>query len=276
MTSNSETVEQNASKTIEQWHPVMSAWERRGEAGKRIGEGHADTAGALILRQGLKFEERELAMLSRAMELNGMAGKVYLENRRLNGQAWYDKLWLIVRMRVEMTDGGGTKMINCPRESFKREQDGWQGPARKVEAIRIVVSIDTPAGPEKIRLPTDFAVGDPWETEPDYTGIVVTAGSNHEVEGLAKLIRYAIFSPKSDDDSDSYETQEADFRRAAHKVACEVLLEEKAAERIVAYAAKHLLWDTLPRNTITEIETGTAGEPVTVRVRPRDRDAGTA
>ena len=276
MTSNSREIEQQGSKTIRQWQPLMSAWDRGADAAKEIGEGDTDTDGALILRQQDRFEEREMAMLSRAMELNGRAGGLYLENPVLNGQAWYDRLGRVARMRVEVTEKGDTRTMDCPREDLANEQDRWQGAATKVDAIRIVVSINRPAGREEIELPSDLAVGDPSGTDADDCGIIITRGSNHEVDGLAKAIRYAIFSPNTEDYSDSYETQEAEFRRAAHKVACELLLGTKAAERIVAYAAAHLLWHTLPENMITEIETGRIGEQVTVRFRPREHDAGAA
>ena len=276
MTSNSGAVERDATKTIDQWQPLVSAWNRGADAAKRIGEGDTETATALILKQQDRFKEREMAMLSRAIDLNGRAGRLYLENPGLNGEAWYDQLARIARIRIEVSEKGATTTMVCPRDAAATSADRWQGAATKVDAIRVVVSIDTPAGREEIELPSDFGVRDPWSTDPDDSGIVITRSSSHEVEELAKLIRYAIFNPDSDEDSDSYDTQEAEFRRAAHKVACELLLGTKAGERSVAYAAEHLLWHTLPENMITEIETGKIGEPVTVRFRPREQETGAA
>ena len=265
----------NEAATIEPWHPTASARGRRNEPHGRLGAEQAASAGAIILPVWDETEERDIVMLCRAMELNGMGGRLYRENRNLSGEAWYDGLEHIAKMRLEVTGNATRTVVEWPNDApedqaCQGEQQSWQGPGEKVETMLAVVTLDGPQGRREIELPTDFAVGDPWASEPGKAGITVTRGSTWDVGELADRIRHAMFAPECDDDADSYETQEADFRQAAHQVACRLLLDEtRATERIVAYAAEHLPANTLPRNAVTEIETGETGQPTTVRIRPR-------
>jgi hypothetical protein len=90
--------------------------------------------------------------------------------------------------------------------------------------------------------------------------LFVTKDSTIEVESLVELLKQSFFYPSDHSSSDSWTTQEEDFREEATSRAHKILSGEETArqERIRLVVERHLRW-LLPRERETVLRFGTDG-----------------
>ena len=214
-------------------------------------------------------EPPEAQAFWRAAERNGIAGRLFEADRRLERYAWYDAIARVVAIHIEVTADGRT----CALEGYaptagihKREEPVQQRP----EAIRIGLAVTPHEGPRRILdLDTDLAfAGEAWSWAGDALPLV-TADSDIEPWQLAQLMRAGFFSASDDADADSWETQRTAFEQDALHAATKLLVSDDEARRttIADAVTRNLFW-LIPHDRGADISvrdrkvTVTLGEPV--------------
>jgi hypothetical protein len=132
------------------------------------------------------------------------------------------------------------------------------------DAIALTATIEHPHGTvETVLFTTDVALcadeGFRWSYLDDAT-LFVTQASTIGVDELVELLKQSFFSPSDDSSSDSWTTQEEDFREEATSRAHKILSSEETArqERIRLVVERHLRW-LLPRERETVLCFSTDG-----------------
>ncbi len=214
-------------------------------------------------------EPPEDQALWRAAERNGIAGRLFEPDRRLEGYAWYDAIERIVHIHTEATVGRRPYALDsypAPERSGAPEAPLAQRP----DAIRMSLTVRPGRGVGRILdLDADVAfAGEAWSWAADALPLV-TPDSELEPWQLAQLIRAAFFSASDDSDADSWETQRTAFETEALHAATRLLVSDDAARRssIADAVTRELFW-LIPHDRGAEISvrdrkvTVTLGAPV--------------
>jgi hypothetical protein len=179
------------------------------------------------------------------------------------GYDWYDRLPRLSELRFEIEQEGEAIAV----EQWWEQQfpTGAQVPASsnlsinfKVQQVwAIVLMTDGSNNSQEVRLACDVFFLEDYDIcwhEVEAIPIVLSQSAQLDVEELATLLEDSYFSPSTDSDSDSVETQREDFCEAAYERAARVLLTEAEAlrERIKMAAERHLRW-IVPLNQKLEL-----------------------
>ena len=177
----------------------------------------------------------------RAARRNGIHGRLFEMDRRLEGFGWYDALPRVARIDTEITLDGRTETL----EAFNKRHRGGKPMPQRPESIRFRAAVETPGGAEsETALPADLAfAGEDWCWIEDARPLV-TPDSGIDPQTLADLLRNAYFSPSDDCEADSWETQLRDFERDALHLATRLLVsDDEARKRTIAdTVARELFW----------------------------------
>ena len=213
-------------------------------------------------------EPPEDQALWRAAERNGIAGRLFEPDRRLEGYAWYDAIERVSAIHIEVTVDGRTCALDAyaPSGGVHRRLEPVQ---QRPEAIRIGLAVTPREGPRRIvDLDADLAfAGDAWSWAADALPLV-TPDSDLEPWQLAQLMRAAFFSASDDADADSWETQRNAFETEALHAATKLLVsDDQARITTIADAVTRDLFWLIPHDRGAEISvrdrkvTVTLGEP---------------
>ena len=199
-------------------------------------------------------EPPEDQALWRAAERNGIAGRLFEPDRRLEGYAWYDAIARVSAINIEVTTDGRT----CALDAYTLAGGVHPRPEsvqQRPDAIRIRLAVTPREGPRRIvDLDADLAfAGDAWSWAADALPLV-TPDSELEPWQLAQLIRAAFFSASDDADADSWETQRTAFETEALHAATKLLVSDDAARRssIADAVTRELFW-LIPHDRGAEI-----------------------
>ena len=215
-------------------------------------------------------EPPEAQSVWRATERNGIAHRLYVPDRRLEGYAWYDAIPRIADIRTDVTAEGRSRPLDDFAPRGPTCEPAADRPERP-EAIRFRLFVRQNEGSETvIDLPGDLAfAGEAWSCAYDALPMV-TADSDLGPRELAQLIRAAFFCPSDDAEADSWERQRADFEQEALLVATRLLVSDDEARKttIADAVARDLFW-LIPHDRGVDIAvrnrkvTVTLGEPAT-------------
>ena len=178
----------------------------------------------------------------RAAERNGVAGRLFEADRRLEGYAWYDAIARVAAIHIEVTADGRTCALDAyaPAGGIHRREEPVQ---QRPEAIRIGLAVTPREGPRRILdLDADLAfAGEAWCWAGDALPLV-TADSDIEPWQLAQLVRVGFFSASDDANAASWETQRTTFEQDALHAATKLLVSDDEARRTMIADARELLW----------------------------------
>ena len=242
-----------------------------------------------------KMSNRDQVALYRAAALNGLAERIFDRNPNLDGAPWYDALERIVDVEFEYVVDGERISLYGPRDAelaepdaqtdrddAEAEQDAGIGRAStdaeaengQAEEITARLTVERGDTVRTIELPTDFLVIDEYEADPRKAGVLVTTDCQEGLDELQELLCNALFEPGEDDDDDSFETQQFDFREWAHEAVCKLMLDAQTAEvEIIRYAVRTHVMRKLPKDGITQIRR--RGDDVEVELLPEEHAEST-
>ena len=245
------------------WRPGLADVDDWREPPKR------QPVGADALLMACDPEPPEAQAFWRAAERNGVAGRLFEADRRLEGYAWYDAIARVAAIHIEITADGRTCALDgyAPAGGIHRREEPVQ---QRPEAIRIGLAVTPHEGPRRILdLDADLAfAGEAWCWAGDALPLV-TADSDIEPWQLAQLIRVGFFSASDDADADSWETQRTAFEQDALHTATKLLVsDDEARITTIAEAVTRELFWLIPHDRGAEISvrdrkvTVSLGEPV--------------
>ena len=189
-------------------------------------------------------EPPEAQAFWRAAERNGVAGRLFEADRRLEGYAWYDAIARLAAIHIEITADGRTCALEGYATTVGIHRRAEPVPQRP-EAIRIGLAVTPHEGPRRILdLDADLAfAGEAWCWAGDALPLV-TADSDIEPWQLAQLVRVGFFSASDDADADSWETQWTAFEQDALHAATKLLISDDEARRtsIADAVTRNLFW----------------------------------
>ena len=234
--------------TLLRWNPTPGA---------DAGEGDEEAArGGFLVPADIKlflFERRDRVALHRAATLNGCAERIFHPNPNLEGTPWYDALEQIVDIEFEyVVDGETRRLHGCEEATPPRGRE----PIRNGHADRITAHVFLKRGDagRTMELATDFLVLEEHEADPRRAGVLVTADCEEGLDELAELLEHALFEPGGKEDDDSFETQQSDFREAAHEAVCRLMLDAQTVEvEVIRYAVRSHVMHKLPNKRLTLI-----------------------
>lgn len=201
-------------------------------------------------------EPPEAQVLWRAAQKNGIDGRLFEADSRLEGYDWYDRIPWIEAMQFGITRNGRT----FPLEKYPVPQITGTPDAplpERPDAICIDPTIKANTSPESaptLRLGTDLAfAGEAWSCL-NRSWPLVTADSGITPHELAELLQSAYFSPSDDIDADSRERQEMDFEQEAKHLATRLLIsdDEATENSIIDVVVQELFW-LIPRDRGVDI-----------------------
>ena len=230
------------------WRPGLADVDDWREPPKR------ESVGPDALLMACDPEPPEAQALWRAAERNGIAGRLFEADRRLEGYAWYDAIERIVHIHTEATVGRRPHALD---RYPAPERSGAPGAplAQRPASIRMSLAVRPDRGVGRILdLDADVAfAGDAWAYVGDALPLV-TAGSDIEPFQLMELLRAAFFSASDDADADSWERQRDVFEQEALHIAMRLLVSDDAARRrsIAEAVTRELFW-LIPHDRGAEI-----------------------
>ena len=230
------------------WRPGLADVDDWREPPKR------ESVGPDALLMACDPEPPEAQALWRAAERNGIAGRLFEPDRRLEGYAWYDAIERIVHIHTEATVGRRPHALD---RYPAPERSGAPGAplAQRPDSIRMSLAVRPDRGVGRILdLDADVAfAGDAWAYVGDALPLV-TAGSDIEPFQLMELLRAAFFSASDDADADSWERQRDVFEQEALHIAMRLLVSDDAARRssIAEAVTRELFW-LIPHDRGAEI-----------------------
>ena len=189
-------------------------------------------------------EPPEAQALWRAAERNGIAGRLFEPDRRLEGYSWYEAIPRIGDVRTEVTAGGSTFALDGVPVPERTGAPQAPLPERP-EAIRVRLAVRPAEGSGHVlELDADLAfAGEAWSWVGDALPLV-TADSDLAPHELARLLRAGFFSPSDDADADSWDRQKTDFEQEALHIATRLLVSDDEARRmsIADAVSRELFW----------------------------------
>ncbi|MBI0533024.1 ATP-binding protein [Sphingomonas sp. TX0522] len=166
-----------------------------------------------------------------------LGARLVFEESAFEGYGWYDALPVIDDVAFLVDVDGEHHRYS---ETAQFTGPGKSGP---VDAITCEVTVPKLGG-SPFQLPADLLVADPHGfSQLDEVAVLFTDPTSIAVDDLVDLLEAAVFSDSDDSDADSYQTQQADFRRDARDFARRLLcgddeaLLEKIREAVDRYAA---------------------------------------
>lgn len=177
----------------------------------------------------------------RAAWRNGLHGRLFEMDRRLEGFDWYDALPRVTAVESEITAEGRSESL----KAFSERGPAGEPPPQRPDAIRFRAVVETREGEKsEIVLPADLAFADEEWCWIEDARPLVAQDSDLNPQTLAKLLRNAYFSPSEDYDADSRETQRRDFEREALHLATSLLVSDNEARKqtIADVVARELFW----------------------------------
>ncbi len=174
---------------------------------------------------------------------------------KYRGYSWYEQL-------PKLSDV--TFQIQLGERVLTPEKAATEAGQVRPDGILITATIVHSDGTsEIISFTTDVAFYDEevfYWSDMECLTLFVTKDSTIEVESLVELLKQSFFYPSDDSSSDSWTTQEEDFREEATSRAHQILSSEETArqERIRLVVERHLRW-LLPRERETVLRFGTDG-----------------
>ena len=201
------------------------------------------------------LENRNLVTLWRAAEHSGLAKRLFNPEPRLAGTGWYDNLERIIGMSVECRIGEHTFTLEHEREFTQTEAVRKTLDHGRVESITVNVTLRRKEKTRSLRIDTDFAVADEYDSNPLTAGIIFRGDFGRiDIDKLSELIHDAVFVPGEDDDDDSIRTQLEDSREDAHYAACKLLLDHSTAEtERIRYSIQHRVAHLIPEGRSVRI-----------------------
>ena len=228
--------------------------------------------GTLVMAADTETQDQQC--LWRAVEREGIAGRLFEADKRLKGYDWYDALARVNGLRIDVTKAGVTHPLDALRAGDEPSADvptepGLPDTLARPDAIQMhlkVLSWDGP--PETIAVPADVAFVGEEGTWVEDAHPLVTSDSDLQPSGLCQLLEAAYFSASDDPDADSHETQRRRFREDATHMAIKLLAsEEEARKHTIAEAVwREILW-VIPRDR--EVSIKVAGGKVAVEFGPQ-------
>ena len=120
-----------------------------------------------------------------------------------------------------------------------------------------------------LELPTDFAVRNNDEPNPHDAGILLSTGSEIDIEELKTLLCEAMFEPGDDREDNCRQTQRFHFDQLAHQVACQLLVDDATAQvEIIRYAVLRHMAHLLPDDEIVRIRKHSELNDIEVEILP--------
>ena len=252
--------------SLRRWRP--RTWDPDGETFETF-DTTAETGQAPILVDMDEIlENRDLVTLLRAAEHSGLAKRLFNPDPALAGTPWYDDLERIIGMNVDCMIGERRFTLEHEREFDQTEAVRKALEHNRIESITVNVTLRRKEKTRPLRIDTDFAVADEYDSNPLTAGIVFRQDFGKvDIHELGELIHDAVFVPGEDDDDDSIETQLEDSREDAHYAACKLLLDDATTEtERIRYAIQHRISHLIPDGSTVRIVKHPGIETVEVEV----------
>ncbi|MDE0048794.1 MAG: hypothetical protein OXO52_03345 [Rhodospirillales bacterium] len=227
--------------------------------------------GTLVMAVDAEIQDQQCFW--RAAERDGIAGRLFEADRRLEGYGWYDALARVEGVRIDVTGAGVTHPLDALRAGEEPSADAATAPGlpdtlARPDAIHMHLNIVHRDGPpETIAVPADVAFIGEEGTWVEDAHPLVTRDSDLQPSGLCQLLQAAYFSASDDPDADSHETQRRRFREDATHLAIRLLASEEEARRhtIAEAVWREILW-VMPRDR--EVSIRVAAGKVAVEFGP--------
>ena len=253
--------------TLERWDPTIHAWNQEKEP-QAIEANEHTAKGALLLALPSTIEQRDLVTLHRAARLNGINERLFHQNPKLIGTPWYDDLERVLDMQVEYKIDGRRLTLACPREPGGADGCKTQKNAH-ADAVVVHALVSNGHATRTLELPTDFAVCNDDEPDPDNAGVLLSTESAIDIEELRTLLCEAMFEPGDDRDDDCCQTQRFHFDQLAHQAACQLFVDDATAKvEIIRYAVRRHIAHLLPDDEIVRIHKHSELNDVEVEILP--------
>ena len=256
--------------SLRRWRP--RTWNPKGETFETFDTTTTDTAEAPILVDMDEIvENRDLVTLCRAAEHNGFANRLFHPDPALAGGAWYDNLERIIGMSIECRIGEQTFTLEHEREFSQTKAVRNALEQGRVESIAVNVTLRRKETTRSVKIETDFAVADEYESNALSAGIIFRGDFGRiDIAELSELIHDAVFEPGDDEEDDSLRTQLEDSREDAHLATCRLLLDERTAEsERIRYAIQHRIAHMIPDGTTVHVVKHPGIEAVEVQISSR-------
>ncbi len=241
-----------APASLRRWRP--RSWNREEEVFETFDTTAAIGDPPILVALGGLPENRDRVTLHRAAERNGLAKRLFDPVPLSERTPWHDGLERIVAMRIEYRLDGKTVTLECPRNGVDDYNNHASVDAITVHAVLQRGNDDNDT--RTLKLPTDFAVADEYESDATTAGVLLGAGSRLDIDELSVLIHDAVFEPGGDENDDSFETQLKDSRENAYYAACDLLLDKTAArDEKLRYSIQHRVAHLIPdRSTVRVVK----------------------
>ena len=239
-----------APASLRRWRP--RSWSREEEVFETFDTTAASTNAPILVELNDLPENRDLVTLHRAAEHNGLSHRLFHPVPTSEATPWHDGLERIESMRIRygLRCPNETFMLECPRRNSDDATTRKRANHTAARDVTVVVVLQRGRDADTTRtleLRTDFTVIDECDDNPATAGVVVTADTKVDVDGLATLIHDAVFEPGDDEEDDSFETQLEDSRENAYYAACELLLDKTTARNEqIRYTMQHRVGHLVP------------------------------
>ena len=229
----------------------IDGWRERPDP-QRVGED------AVIMAYG--GEPPEDHAFWHAASKNGLAGRIFEGDLRLEGYEWYDRIPRITGMEFQVSLDGRTYSLE---EYPVPERGPDMALPERPDGIFIRLEIVSGSGAQGDRhgpsnpayfLTSEIAfAGEPW-SRVDESLPLVSRNSQMGPSELTDLLEAAFFCPSDECDSDSRETQHEYFLQDAKLLSTRLLVGDDEARRatIAGIVDRDLLW-MVPRDRDAEI-----------------------
>lgn len=252
--------------SLRRWRPHK--WNRDGETLETFDTTAKTEQPPVLVDMDEILENRDLVTLWRAAEHSRLAKRLFNPEPRLAGTGWYDNFERIVGMNVDCRIGEHTFTLEHERAFTQTEAVRKALEHSRVESITVNVTLRRKEKTRSLRIDTDFAVADEYDSNPLTAGIIFSGDFGRiEIDELSELIHDAVFVPGEDDDDDSIRTQLEDSREDAHYAACKLLLDHTTAEtKRIRYSIQHRVAHLIPEGRSVRITKHPGVETVEVNV----------
>ena len=137
------------------------------------------------------------------------------------------------------------------------------------DAVVVHALVSNGHATKTLELPTDLAVRNDDEPDPDNAGVLLSTESAIDIEELRTLLCEAIFEPGDDREDDCCQTQRSNFNQLAHQAACQLLVDDATAKvEIIRYAVRRHIAHLLPDDESVRIRKHSELNDVEVEILP--------